>query len=101
MRVTTDETPLRLDDDLTQSTSQIGDTMSETMREAIPIIFMYFNVFLLAPFIGFAMWSAFDGDRMRAQGDADEVEVDQTATRPTTDPQPQPTRASSAASSAA
>ncbi|MCW2928724.1 MAG: hypothetical protein JWM86_2692 [Thermoleophilia bacterium] len=37
--------------------------MSEFMREAIPIIVMYGFVLLLAPFIGFAMWMALDGDR--------------------------------------
>ncbi len=37
--------------------------MSETMREAVPIIVMYGFVLLLAPFIGFTMWAAFDGDR--------------------------------------
>ncbi len=39
--------------------------MSEFMREALPIIFMYGCVLALGPFIGIAMWMAFDGDRLR------------------------------------
>ncbi len=39
--------------------------MSEFMREALPIIFMYACVLALGPFIAFAMWMAFDGDRLR------------------------------------
>lgn len=37
--------------------------MSEFTRELIPILFMYGFVLLLGPFIGFAMWMAFEGDR--------------------------------------
>ena len=39
--------------------------MSEFMREALPIIFMYACVLALGPFIAVAMWMAFDGDRLR------------------------------------
>lgn len=39
--------------------------MSDFMREALPIIFMYGCVLALGPFIGIAMWMAFDGDRLR------------------------------------
>jgi hypothetical protein len=46
--------------------------MSELAREILPIAFMYGFAFLLAPFIGFAMWAAFDGDQLREP----EVEVD-------------------------
>lgn len=53
--------------------------MSETMREALPIIFMYGCVLLLGPFVGFAMWAAFDGDRLR---EVDEVETTSTVTAP-------------------
>lgn len=38
--------------------------MSELTREIIPIAVMYSFVLLLAPFVGFAMWMAFDGDRV-------------------------------------
>jgi hypothetical protein len=38
--------------------------MSELTREIIPIVVMYLFVLALAPFIGFAMWVAFDGDRL-------------------------------------
>ena len=75
--------------------------MSETMREAIPIIVMYGFVLLLAPFIGFALWMAFDGDRVRAQSDVD-APTAEAATAPTTiDAQPKPQRAITTASSAA
>lgn len=39
--------------------------MSELARELIPIVVMYFFVFLLAPFIAVTMWVAFDGDKLR------------------------------------
>jgi hypothetical protein len=39
--------------------------MSEFAREALPIAVMYGFVLLLAPFIGYAMWIAFEGDRLR------------------------------------
>lgn len=39
--------------------------MSETMREALPIFFMFGCVLALGPFIAMAMWMAFDGDRLR------------------------------------
>lgn len=39
--------------------------MSEFMREALPIFFMYGCVLALGPFIAIAMWMAFDGDRLR------------------------------------
>lgn len=42
--------------------------MSEFTRELIPILFMYGCVLLLGPFIGFAMWMAFDGDSVREPG---------------------------------
>jgi hypothetical protein len=38
--------------------------MSELAREIIPIAVMYVFVLALAPFIGLAMWVAFDGDRL-------------------------------------
>ena len=38
--------------------------MSELTKEIIPIVVMYGFVLLLAPFIGFTMWVAFDGDRL-------------------------------------
>lgn len=47
--------------------------MSEFMREALPIIFMYGVVVLLGPFIAFAMWMAFDGDRLREEDSAANV----------------------------
>lgn len=40
--------------------------MSETMHQALPIIFMYGFVSLLAPFIAAALWFAFEGDRLNA-----------------------------------
>ena len=39
--------------------------MSEFMRQAIPIFFMFGCVLGLLPVIAFAMWAAFDGDRLR------------------------------------
>ena len=39
--------------------------MSEFMREALPIFFMFGCVLALGPFIAVAMWMAFDGDRLR------------------------------------
>ncbi len=39
--------------------------MSEFVREALPIFFMYGVVLLLGPLIGITMWMAFDGDRLR------------------------------------
>jgi hypothetical protein len=54
--------------------------MSETMREALPIIFMYGCVLALGPFIAFAMWMAFDGDRLREP----EVVVEPTLVEATT-----------------
>ena len=49
--------------------------MSETMREAIPIIFMFGCVLLLGPFIGFAMWMMYDGDRAYTDEPAKEQAV--------------------------
>ena len=54
--------------------------MSETTREMIPILFMYGFVFLLAPFIGFAMWMAFDGDRLREE-EAEQVAASEASTK--------------------
>jgi hypothetical protein len=39
--------------------------MSETMREALPILFMFGVAGLLGPLVGLTMWIAFDGDRLR------------------------------------
>jgi len=53
--------------------------MSETMRQVIPILFMFGFVGLLAPFMAFVMWMAFDGDgaswtrRSRTKASAGEV----------------------------
>lgn len=63
--------------------------MSETMREALPIIFMSGCVLLLAPFIALAMWMAFDGDRLREpevepQVELREITSGQATTRPIT-----------------
>jgi hypothetical protein len=44
--------------------------MSEFAREALPIAVMYGFVLLLAPFIGYAMWIAFEGDRLREDAPA-------------------------------
>ena len=49
--------------------------MSELAREIIPIAVMYVFVLALAPFIGFAMYVAFDGDRLREE-ERDLLEVD-------------------------
>ena len=40
--------------------------MNDTLREALPIIFMYCCAFLLAPFIAYALYIAFEGDRRNA-----------------------------------
>jgi len=56
--------------------------MSETTREMIPILFMYGFVSLLAPFIGFAMWMAFDGDRLREDTAAEVATEDTVAVAP-------------------
>jgi hypothetical protein len=37
--------------------------VSDLTREIIPIAVMYGFVLLLAPFIAYAMWLAFEGDR--------------------------------------
>jgi hypothetical protein len=42
-----------------------GNEMSDTMREVLPVVFMFGCVLALGPFIAFAMWLAFDGDRLR------------------------------------
>ena len=49
--------------------------MSELAREIIPIAVMYGFVLLLAPFIGIAMWMAFDGDRDRTAAPPVEAEM--------------------------
>jgi len=54
--------------------------MSELTREIIPIVVMYGFVLALAPFIGYAMWMAFDGDRL-VEHDL-EVEVPQVDAAP-------------------
>ncbi len=50
--------------------------MSDFMREALPIMFMFCCVLALGPLVGFAMWMAFDGDRLRE--DHAELPVAQT-----------------------
>lgn len=52
--------------------------MSEFARQAVPIVVMYGFVLLLLPFIGYAMWLAFDGDSLR-EPDADAVEANAAA----------------------
>ncbi len=56
--------------------------MSEFMREALPIIFMFGCVLALVPFISIAMWMAFDGDRLR------EPEAEVATTHPLTEAAP-------------
>lgn len=41
--------------------------MGEVARQAVPIVVMFGFVLLLAPFIGFGLWLAFDGDRIREE----------------------------------
>lgn len=64
--------------------------MSELTREIIPIVVMYGFVLLLAPFIGFAMWVAFDGDRLvEPAADEEAATVAPLATaKPTTSREP-------------
>lgn len=45
--------------------------MSDTMREVVPVLFMFGCVLALGPIVGYAIWLAFDGDRLRE----DEVEA--------------------------
>ncbi len=57
--------------------------MSDFMREALPIMFMYGCVLALGPFVGIAMWMAFDGDRERTH-DAPVAEPAATQVTPVT-----------------
>jgi hypothetical protein len=58
--------------------SRSEPTMSELTREIIPIVVMYIFVLALAPFIGYAMWMAFDGDRLVEE----DAEVPQATAEP-------------------
>lgn len=66
--------------------------MSEFMRDAIPIIVMYGFVTLLAPFIGYAMWLALQGDRDHtAENEAlARAELESTVTEHSTEPEAAP-----------
>jgi hypothetical protein len=64
--------------------------MSEFMREALPIFFMYGVVGLLGPLVGLTMWMALDGDRLRD-------EADSAAAKPTVAPDDASTQAMPAA----
>ncbi|MCB0880206.1 MAG: hypothetical protein KDC46_14630 [Thermoleophilia bacterium] len=39
--------------------------MHTFVHEVLPFVFMYTCVLMLGPFVAFAMWMAFDGDRLR------------------------------------
>ena len=43
--------------------------MSDTMREVVPVLFMFGCVFALGPLVGYAIWLAVDGDRLREDED--------------------------------
>lgn len=54
--------------------------MSQFVSELIPIAFMYLFCFALAPFIAWALWMAFEGDREQpAETETVEPTVDAAA----------------------
>lgn len=59
--------------------------MSELAREIIPIAVMYGFVLLLAPFIGVAIWIAYDGDRVTAPAEDAAFGTEQVTTEATQD----------------
>ena len=71
--------------------------MSEFMREALPIIFMYGCVLALGPFIGIAMWMAFDGDRLREPDAGATLQVEVTEREAAATPRQVTAEATSAA----
>jgi hypothetical protein len=76
--------------------------MSEFMRDALPIIFMFGCVLALGPFIAIAMWMAFDGDRLREEEVATEAAAAPTgAAIELVASEPAPTTVTAGATSAA
>lgn len=45
--------------------------MSETMRELLPVLFMFGCVFALGPLVGGTLWMMHDGDRLRDDQEAE------------------------------
>lgn len=43
--------------------------VSETMRELVPVLFMFGCVLALGPLVGFTLWMIHDGDRLRTASD--------------------------------
>lgn len=65
--------------------------MHTFVHEVLPFVFMYTCVLMLGPFVAFAMWMAFDGDRLREPEAAETVEAAPTVAEAPT-PAPNPTR---------